>query len=265
MDTLFFWISKLTWVVISPDSLLVILAAAGLFLLCKKAYKPAKVLIGTVVFIMIIITLFPLGEWLLYPLETRFATNPKLPDKVDGIIVLSGASNPYGSAYWQQVELNGSAERIFAFMRLIKKYPHAVHVFTGGSGSMKYQQYKHAHTIQKLFQEQGVDTAGVVFEALSRNTYENARFSHAKVKPKPGERWILITTAYHMPRSVGIFQKLRWQVIPYPVDHYTNPENLFRVSTGFAQNLFILKTAAKEWIGLAAYFLTGKTNAILPH
>lgn len=264
MDILFFWISKLIWLVISPDLVLVILVFASLVLLYKKAYKKARAMLGFLVLIMALIAVFPVGEWLLSPLEMRFATNPELPDKIDGVIVLAGAEKPYESALWQQVELGEAAERNFAFMRSIRRYPDATHVFTGGTGSMKFQQYKSAHVARKLFSDQGFDTSKIIFEELSKNTYENVKFSKALVKPKSNETWVLITTAWHMPRSVGIFEKFGWPVIAYPVDHYTEPNDLFRVSLDFSENLLLLKTAVKEWVGLIAYYLTGKTATLLP-
>lgn len=264
MDTFFFWISKLMWIVISPDSLLVLLAIVGVILLYIGSYKKAKAFLGIMVFIMVMIAIFPAGEWLLSPLEKRYATNPELPDKVDGVIVLSGAEDPYRSAMWSQVELGGAAERDFAFMRFIRQYPDARHVFTGGTGSMKNQQYKSAHVAKKLFSDLGFDTSKIVFEENSKNTFENVKFSKALVMPKSGETWVLITTSWHMPRSVGIFEKFEWPVIAYPVDHYTDPQNLFRVSLNFSKNLYLLKMAVKEWVGLAAYYFTGKTSALLP-
>ncbi len=264
MDILFFWISKLIWIVISPDSLLVLLALVGVILLYIGSYKKAKAFLGIMVFIMVMIAIFPAGEWLLSPLEMRFATNPELPDKVDGVIVLAGAEDPYRSAMWNQVELGDAAERDFAFMRFIRQYPDARHVFTGGSGSLKNQQYRAAHVAKKLFSELGFDTSKIIFEENSKNTFENVKFSKNLVKPKPNETWVLITTSWHMPRSVGIFEKFEWPVIAFPVDHATRPNNLFRVSWDFSGNLYNLKIAVKEWVGLAAYYFTGKTSALLP-
>lgn len=264
MDTVFFGISKLVWVIISPGSGLVIWALIGIVLLFNGSYKKAKAMLGMLALIMILISVFPVGEWLLRPLEMRFATNPELPDKVDGIIVLSGTEKPYESALWHQVELGESAERNFAFMRLIRQYPHATHVFTGGTGSMKFSHYKSAHVARKLFSELGVDVSQIVFEDQSRNTFENVKFSKALVKPKSDENWVLITTAWHMPRSVGIFEKFKWPVIAYPVDHATKPGDLFRCSWDFSDHLYVLNMAVKEWVGLAAYWVTGKTSTIFP-
>ena len=103
-----------------------------------------------------------------------------------------------------------------------------------------------------------------MFESESRNTFENAVMTKKMVDPDPSGRWVLITSASHMPRSVGIFYKAGWKVIPYPVDHDTNSETLFRITWNFSGNLAKLNNAAYEWMGLFAYYMTGKTSHLFP-
>ena len=264
MDTLFFYISKIIWLFISPDSLLLLLIIFSLALLYIGKEKAAKKILTIVTLLLVIITLFPIGNWLLYPLETRFQTNPPIPDKVDGIIVLSGSEDAELSQVWNQVELGATAERDLTFLMLAKRYPKAKLIFTGGTGSLNKQQYKAANVAKKLFLQQGFNIERILFEGESRNTYENAIFSKKIAHPKENENWILITTSWHMPRSVGIFCKAEWPIIPYPVDHQTNKNNLIRFNFDLSNNLGTLKTGIKEWLGLFAYYLSGKTTAILP-
>lgn len=263
-DLLFFWLSKIVWLVISPDIVLVILTLGGIVLLFFNAQKKAKIVLGFAGLCMIAIAVFPIGQWLLSPMEKRFPTNPELPDKVDGVIVLAGAEDTYKSAMWNQVELGSAAERIFTFMQLMKRYPDAVHLFTGGTGRLTRQDYKSTDVVRQLFQDLGLDVSKILFEADSRNTYESGKYSRELIKPKAGENWVLITTAFHMPRSVGVFEKQGWSVIPYPVDHYTLPDNGFDLSLNFLGNLGDLKMAVREWVGLMAYYATGKTSAFFP-
>lgn len=264
MDNLFFYISKLIWLLISPDSLLLILIILTLTLLYLGKFKPAKILLSSVSGILLIIAFFPVGEWILFPLENRFSTNPVLPEKVDGIIVLSGAENPLLSSVWEQVELGTAAERDLSFLSLARSYPKAKLVFTGGAGSLIHQNYKAADVAKSLFEQQNFDTSRIVFERESRNTYENVIFSIKVINPAEKENWVLITTGWHMPRSVGIFCKADWSVLPYPVDHQTNKDNLFRIDFDLLTNLYTLKIAIKEWLGLLAYYLSGKTMSLLP-
>ena len=264
MNNLFFWLSKLAWLLISPGSLLLLFVLLIFILLVLNKQRIAKIVAATLSCLLLIIAFFPVGEWLLYPLESHFPTNPVLPEKIAGIIVLSGAEHPYLSTLWQQVELGDAAERDLAFMMLARQYPEAKLIFTGGTGSLTKQEYKAADVAKELFAQQGFDIDRVMFEKDSRNTYENARYSYKLASPKVNENWILISTAWHMPRSVGIFCKINWPMIPYPVDHQTSKGHLFRIEFGLLNNLVTLRTAIKEWLGLLAYRISGKTPELLP-
>ena len=264
MDTVFFWISKLAWIVINPFNLLLIVLIGIWVLLWRGSNRVAKLFLGYIVILMIIVALFPVGNWLIFQIETRFVTNPELPETIDGIIVLAGAENATLSSHWNQVEIGSAAERNIAFIKLARQYSNAKLVFTGGSGSLLNQEYKDADVAKLLFQDLGLDLSRVTFERNSRNTYENAVLSLELVKPDPTEKWILITTSWHMPRAVGIFCKIGWLVIPYPVDHLTIADDLFRIGFNLSGHLTILEIAIHEWIGLLTYYISGKTSDLFP-
>lgn len=265
METLFFWLSKLIWLAMAPDSLLLILLLLAWILLWRGHVCMAKWSLSFGVVVMLLVALFPVGEWLLYPLEKRFPANPALPTKIDGVIVLGGAENAERSSAWNQVEVGEGAERFLAVIALARQYPAARLVFTGGSGSMVSQGRKGADVAMALFKQQGLDIARITFERNSRNTFENAVLSKAMVKPRAVENWLLVTSASHMPRAVGIFCKAEWPVIPYPVDHQTQPDALFRIDLDLASHLGNLTVGVREWVGLIAYYATGKTSSLLPH
>ena len=119
---------------------------------------------------------------------------------------------------------------------------------------------------RKLFLSLGLEESRLLFEDKSRNTYENAEFTKALVQPKSGETWLLVTSAYHMPRSVGIFRKVDFPVVPFPVDFTSmgDKRDFLRPSAEARLGLKHTDRAVREWIGLAAYYLTGKTSALLP-
>ncbi len=264
MDTVFFWLSKLVWLLVSPSSVLVLLMLGGWILLLTNRYGPAKKCFSLLAVLMLAITTLPIGKWMLLPLELRFVTNPKLPEKVDGIVVLSGSEKALLSNYWQQEEFGGSAERNLAFMELARRYPQAKLVYTGGTGSLTNQQFKEADVAKSLYQRQGLDVSKILFETQARNTAENAKLSHQMINPRKGENWILITTAWHMPRSIGLFCQQQWPMLPYPVDHWTLPSGAFQLSWAFSEHLSNVNMATKEWLGLLAYYVTGKTPSLLP-
>jgi uncharacterized SAM-binding protein YcdF (DUF218 family) len=171
--------------------------------------------------------------------------------------------NPVLTNTWNQVEIYDSIEREFAFIRLANIYPDAKLVYTGGSANLMHQADKEADVAKIFFHNLYFDTSRIVFEREARNTYENALFSMNKVMPDMKLPWILITSAFHMPRAVGIFCKLGWKVLPYPVDHYTKPNNL-SIEFNLSGHIVDIDLAIHEWLGLFVYYITGKTTALFP-
>jgi uncharacterized SAM-binding protein YcdF (DUF218 family) len=119
--------------------------------------------------------------------------------------------------------------------------------------------------VRELWLSLGVPAEQMVFEEKSRNTWENAVFTRDLVKPKPGETWLLVTSAWHMPRSVGIFRHVGFPVVPYPVAYRTFGDGReFRGYVSILDRLALLDLGVREWIGLLAYRLAGKTDALFP-
>jgi len=264
MDNVFFVASKLIWAVISPDSLIVLLGIGAWLSLMFGWQKLSRRLLSVCALLLLLVGFVPLGEWLIAPLENRFAANTALPAETDGIIVLGGAISPAHSQIWNQVELGSAADRLTNFLYLAKLYPTAQLVFTGGSGSVIQQQFKEAEFTQFLFEQLGLIEQAIIYESESRNTFENAQNSKKLLSPSEEQNWILITSAFHMPRSVGVFCQHEWVVTPYPVDHYSKKGNLLRIDFSFADNLSLLGIAIREWVGLIAYRVTGRTDQFLP-
>ena len=264
INTLFFTLSKFAWALLSPANLLYLLMLAGTVLFFLQKHRPAKLLLGTGAVLFTLVAFLPVGKWIGTPLETRFAANPALPVNIDGIILLGGAVDPLNSYIWNQTELGSAAERYLAFVELAQDYPQARLIFTGGSGSIIDQEFKEADVALYLLESLGLDRRQLELERDSRNTWENAVNSKALMNPVTGENWVLVTSAAHMPRSVGVFCALGWPVLPYPVDHETSPGSQLRVALDVAGNLETLNDSAREWLGLLVYRITGKTAAFFP-
>lgn len=264
MDTLFFFAAKIFWLFMAPDSLLLLILLAGLFFLYLDKQNLARIFLSTAILTLCIIAFLPLDEWLAYPLENRFPANPELPARVDGIIMLGGSVNILESSQWMQVELNNGADRNAAFITLARRYPEARLVFSGGSGKLLHQDIREADIVADLFSGMGLDSRRIIFERESRNTYENAIYSKTLVNPDTDQTWVLVTSSAHMPRAIGIFCQQGWSMIPYPVDHNTSPEHLLRVEFNLSDNLGLLSSTLREWIGLSVYFATGKIGSLLP-
>jgi len=118
---------------------------------------------------------------------------------------------------------------------------------------------------RKLLVDLGVDPARVTLEDKSRSTDENARFTARLVHPEPSQRWLLVTSAYHTTRSIGVFEKAGFNVIPFPVAYRTlGSQNGLTWDFDPARNFRIFEVATKEWIGLAAYWATGRMDHLFP-
>ena len=117
----------------------------------------------------------------------------------------------------------------------------------------------------RLLESLGIPRARITLEDRSRNTVENAVLSKAIAQPKPGERWLLVTSAHHLPRAVGVFRKAGFPVEAYPVDWRTRgPEDALRPFASVGDGLRRSDTAVREWVGLAVYWLTGRSSELFP-
>ena len=257
MDSTFFYVAKLAWLLVAVDSVLLIWLGLGVLCLYMGWLNAARRLLLNLALACLTIALFPLGEWLFYPLEQQHLP-ASLPTQVDGIVVLGGGEAVGLSHAWQQVALGDGAERLTAMVMLANAYPQAPVVFTGGSGSMVQQGTTGAEVAKQFVQSMGLSKSRLTLESQSRNTVENAVLTKAMMQPKPGQHWLLVTSAFHMPRSLAVFCKADWPMQPYPVDYRAQKGNLLRFDWGFAEHLRNLNNAFKEWLGLAAYKLTDK-------
>jgi uncharacterized SAM-binding protein YcdF (DUF218 family) len=254
--------SKLFWWAANPGNVLLALLCLGLLALWLGRRRLGLWLVSLVTALCLLVTLLPIGSWLLLPLENRFPA-PHLPAHIDGIVVLGGSINPILSAARHQPILTDSAERLFAFVALAQRFPEAKLLFTGGSAALVDDAEREADVARAVVGGLGLDVDRLGLERDSRNTYENAVFSKQLVKPKPGENWVLITSAYHMPRAVGCFREQGWSVIPYPVDYGTAPAGnppTFSLLGGLDD----VHWALREWIGLGFYYLAGRTDRLFP-
>jgi len=264
MDEIFFYLSKYIWTVISPDSLFVILLTLSLLLLLLRQTKKAVALLGLLTSCILFLSFFTVGDWFLYPLESRFQHNPDLPEHVDGIIVLGGSIIPDRSIKWQQLETNQYHERLSSFIQLARQYPDAKLVFTGGNANPDRKMPTEAEIAETYFIKSGIPAERLLMENKARNTAENVTYSKQLVSPQPNETWVLITTAFHMPRAMGILCQQNWKVIPYPVDHQTLQLKYSPSEYSLIEHADNLVIASHEWLGLLAYYLAGKTSQLFP-
>ncbi len=261
---MFFMLSKILWALVNPGNLLLLLLILGAVLLWTRWRRFGRWLVGFCTVAFLVLAVAPVGMWALGILENRFPPLVDLPGRVDGIIVAGGIVDPVTSRDRGQLSIGGAAERVYEMAVLLRRYPKARLVFSGGSGSLLYQEYKEAKAVVPLLRQLGVDTGRVIFEDQSRNTAENATLSYRMVQPKKGERWLLVTSAFHMPRAVGSFRQVGWEVTPYPVDYQTRKTLVLPLHFNFAGGVGSLGGAVHEFLGLLFYWLDGKTGELFP-
>jgi uncharacterized SAM-binding protein YcdF (DUF218 family) len=148
---------------------------------------------------------------------------------------------------------------------LVRQYPQARIIYSGGDARLVIKGGNEAQYAADLFDSLGIPRSRIIAESKSRNTVENARLSKALAQPKPGERWLLVTSAYHMPRAIGAFRAAGFSVEAYPVDWRTRgPIDLVMPMESVTAGLRRTDTAVHEWVGLFAYWLTGRSSALFP-
>jgi len=238
-----YYVSKVFWLIAAPTNALVLISAIVAFWAVWRSPNFVTWLAAAVACGLVVGTFTPIGIALAVPLEYRFrfsSSDSQVPP--DGIILLGGAG------------MSGIA----AMAALSRDYPKARLIFSGLSATDPDPKWL------KKFAQLSIDPTRTYMDPRPRTTSEEALYAAALLKPKRSERWLLVTSAMHMPRAVGCFRVAGFQVEPYPVAFGTDRSHPF---AGFAPGsgaLGYLDTAAKEWIGLVAYRLMGKTDALFP-
>jgi uncharacterized SAM-binding protein YcdF (DUF218 family) len=262
----FFFRSKTLGIMLLPVNLLIGAGVLGAIISATRATRLGRRLLITSVVLLAISGFSPLGKLLLYPLEQRFPPWDATRGAPDGIVVLGGSIDPEQSAVHGRAVFTHSADRIVAAAVLARQYPNARIVFSGGNSNLVADgSAKEADYAISVFESLGIARERLTIERRSRNTQENAEFSKAIANPGNGERWLLVTSAFHMPRSVGLFRKAGFAVEPYPVDWRAGGiAGVLAFSPISVEGLERTDIAVREWMGLVAYRATGKIDALLP-
>jgi uncharacterized SAM-binding protein YcdF (DUF218 family) len=198
---------------------------------------------------------------MMLPLEERFPVPAKLPERIDGILVLGGSISPPFS--WSGVTtFDCSTVRVLGGVELARQHPEAKLVLVGGG--LTSVEYPDMPATLGFVIKEGIAPARILLEEKSRSTRENAVYAKELLRPTPDETWVLITSAYHMPRSMGAFTAVGWQVIPYPVDFSVDPKTDLRANFNLAYGLDASAMAGHEWVGLLSYRLMGWTRELFP-
>ena len=264
VSTLTFLITKLLAFLLNPVSLFIAgLLMSLLLLMTRRWYRKGRVLLGFVMLSYVVFGMFPVGAWAVNFLEDRFATVRDHPQPIGGILVLGGTVSTVMTREREQVSVGGNVERLSEFMRLARAYPDAKLAYVGGQGRVFDRKPTEAEVAERFLRETGMDTRAVVFEDRSRNTEEGAHMSFRQLQPG-AEPWVLITSARHMPRAVGLYRKAGWTVIAHPVDYLTLPGGKITWTPTWPGGLGMANEALYEWAALAFAWARGKIDEPFP-
>ena len=262
---LFYIASKVLWLLFQPTTFLLLAISAGI-VATRLGWKRGISIVTWAFVTLIVVGTTPVSQLVILPLEQRFAgvAGPEDGADIAGIVLLGGFEESWISYARPGIALNDSGERLAETVRLAHRFPKARVIFTGGDVALLPSDTIEG-PLELYFTQSGVDKSRLRFEIKSRTTYENAQFLRELLRPQPGQTYLLVTSAFHMPRSVGAFRKAGFEVWPYPVDYQTPGTG--RVLLGFMPFEAGLRTFAlgvKEWLGLVAYRLSGRTGELWP-
>jgi uncharacterized SAM-binding protein YcdF (DUF218 family) len=243
----------------NPATLLAITILLGLFAAVIGYDGLALTCLAVSAAFVVLFGVLPTANWITFPLEARFAANPTLPDRVAGIVALGGMERVEQSISWGRPSLNDPGP-IAALVSLGRRYPEAQLVFSGGGNA----RISEAAVARDFLSELGASDRSIIYEDRSRNTLENARLTHALVRPKPDELWIVVSQAAAMPRAMGVFRKAGWNVIAFPAGYLSHDGSAGFLSFDLLDGLVVASVALHEWIGLIVYWAMGYTDEVFP-
>ena len=240
---MYYYLSKFLAPILNPTNFLfIILVILIIYYLIRKKKIILKIL-SLIIFIIIIIAFFPIGSLGLKYLEKDFIFKKELKD-IKNILVLSGAN-----------------DRIVASISLAYQYPDAKIFYVGGNAYLvKNNDNNDPAKAKKFYHDLNFDMDRIVFIGKSRNTIEN--FNEIKELNLKYSETVLITSAYHMKRSIMIAEKQGVKIMPYPVNpisrsttSYLNSYQIFDVAT----NLSKFNTFLREILGIIVFKITSYT------
>ncbi len=268
---MFFVASKVFWFVLAPSNALLLgLVLATVWMSWAAQYRPrtrgkARALLYFCV-VALGLTITPLGQIPLAMVEDRFPAiaYEDVPRDLAGIVVLGGALDIRRTEQRRQPQLNDAAERITALVSLAAARPDLPIIISGGQGALHPSDLSEAEAVTDLLADMDVGRGRLQLETRSRNTHENATYTRELVVQAglSDGRWLLVTSAFHMPRAVGSFRTAGFDVVAFPVDY-----RLPLGGSGLAplsKALTLLDVGVREWIGLVAYRLAGYTSSLWP-
>lgn len=252
------------WSLSQPSNIVFGLLLLGFFLLLFRANAFGRRIVGLALFLAVLPALLPLKEVIGRGLESAYRAPDPLPEQIDGILVLGGAVDWQVSEARGQMSLNQGGERMMVVSGLAERYPNARLVFTGLYREVVPNEFANSARSNGFLSGGEFQNRSMIFIGEARSTYEEALLSIQTLQPRVGERWILVTSAYHMPRAMATFQAQGWLMIPYPVDFRTTGNLTLKPSMNVLGKLIELDDFSREWGALFIYKRLGRIEKMFP-
>jgi uncharacterized SAM-binding protein YcdF (DUF218 family) len=253
-----FWLPKLLDIVEEPLHWVLLLLIVALLAFWRRRERLGRRALALAVLLFAFLGIVAIPAAIVQRLENAYPATTRSPSEFEGVLVLGGGLTGGRRAYERgQTMLSGSAERVTTAAALARRFPDLKIVLTGYAGHKESVGATEAGGTLKFFQEQGVPTSGVIVEPTARNTFEIAENVKAIAGIDPSRPWLLLTSAWNMPRAVLAFRKAGWNVEPLPVDYLTGTTiDYFQYSIigGAGTWSFVLH----EVLGIAWYRMTGR-------
>ncbi|NBB48110.1 YdcF family protein [Rhizobium sp. CRIBSB] len=260
-----FVVSKLFWILIQPLSMVFVLGAAAFILVWARWLRSGMAVLSLSLLILFVTLYTTLGSLLLQTLEVRFQRPLVEPADIACMIVLGGAFETEVTTARGGLDMNQAADRFVEALRLALRHPQARILVSGGDGSLSGAYEGDAAASLRYFEAFGIARDRLITESSSRNTDENAQNSREVLAANRLHRCLLVTSAFHMPRSVGLFRKAGIDVTPWPTDYRTTGKVGFGLDvTQPTLNAQQTATAVREWLGLFAYRALGRIDHLFP-
>ena len=264
---MFYTLAKLFWLLANPLNMVLILLCLGVLLLWSRWQRLGLWLVSLITASLLGLAILPLGQWFLSPLNNQFAPFKLSGGDIDGIILLSGGVVDLKTSRLIGHAVPGEAsDRLVEFMALAEAYPGAKLLICGGNvepgDELGDKRQTEAILIAEYLISRGLSASRILVEDSSRDTFENAILGHQLAQPGTDERWLLVTSAWHMPRALASFQAQDWPVVAAPSG--AGIEMGFQLRFNLHAGLKAVKFAMHEYMGLLAYRLNGRITTIWP-
>jgi uncharacterized SAM-binding protein YcdF (DUF218 family) len=249
--------SEFLWWLLTPSTLMTLLLLLAYLVARARAPRIAAGLVFLPLIVLLALALAPIDQVLAMPLEGRVTVPERLPTDVDGIVVLGGSVDWRVGEDRGQLTLDGAGERMLAALALARRYPDAQLVFTGLFEGALATEWRSDDGLGLLF-EPAFRGRDVTYLGEARSTYEEALLAVERIRPRTGSTWLLVTSALHMPRALGTFRTIGWNVTPLPVDYRSPAAWRWRFDPRIGARLAELDRVVREWGAYVVYRATGR-------